>query len=70
VQHRTGETAQARGIYHSNCRCRTETRVRHSDRFPVCPTCQKPVTWLFTRSSYPNEDPRPRPVPADVKPHA
>lgn len=47
---RTGEAAQAAGIYHSNCKCRAELRVRPGDRFPDCPGCRRPATWLFSRS--------------------
>jgi hypothetical protein len=50
MRHNTGEVAQQRGVYHSNCRCRAETRIRRGDSFPLCGTCEKAVTWLFTRS--------------------
>jgi hypothetical protein len=58
---RTGESAVASGIYHSNCKCRVEHRVRPGDRFPECPECHRPVTWMFTRSVHEHPTLRPRP---------
>ena len=55
MRHQSGELAPSRGVYHSNCRCRSEWRVRRGDTFPSCPTCQRPVTWLFTRAFLPDD---------------
>jgi hypothetical protein len=62
MRHQTGETAPQRGVYYSNCKCRSELRVRRGDVFTACPKCQKPVTWLFVRSFTSDE-----PLPPDAK---
>ncbi len=52
MHHHSGETAKARGVYHSACKCRVEVRVRVGDRFPVCPRCKAGVLWNFTRGYF------------------
>ena len=59
MQYRTGDTAAHRGVYHSNCKCSEERVVRPGERLPTCPTCERPVTWLYTRSPSREEAQRP-----------
>lgn len=61
---RTHETAIARGVYQSACKCRTEIRVRPGDRFPECPMCRQSVLWHYTRSTFEGLPPPP-PSPAE-----
>ena len=49
---KTGEHSIAAGVYHSECRCRSELTVRKGDAFPACPKCKSEVGWMFTRSIY------------------
>ena len=46
---KTGEISNADGVYHSECRCRVEIRIREGEEFPKCSRCQRDVGWLFTR---------------------
>ncbi len=46
---RTGEISVGRGVYHSECRCRAEVRIRRGDHFPICPRCKLPVGWIFSK---------------------
>ena len=62
VRRSSGEVAIARGIYHSDCKCRAELNIRRGDRFPDCPRCRKQVVWLFTRS-WTDGPPAPRAEP-------
>ena len=65
MQHKTGEKAPARGVYHSNCRCRTELAVRMGDRFPMCSSCKQAVVWFFMRYHMSGEPIGPHP-PSDA----
>ena len=56
---KTHDEALHQGVYHSDCRCRSEISVRTGDHFPRCPKCQRDVAWLFTRSVYDQSKPRP-----------
>ena len=47
---KTGEQSIGAGVYHSECRCRTEIAMRKGETFPDCPRCKAAVGWLFTRS--------------------
>jgi len=48
----TDEVAAAPGIYHSDCKCKTEIRIRKGEQFPACPACHRSVAWHFTRSAF------------------
>jgi hypothetical protein len=52
MRHRTNDEATAPGVYHSDCKCRVELKVRKGDRFPLCPKCRRAVGWNFTRSVF------------------
>jgi hypothetical protein len=67
---RTGEHSRAAGVYHSECRCRSEITVRKGDVFPQCPKCKTSVAWLFTRSVYAAKPPAPpiAPIPPGTEP--
>jgi len=62
VFRRTNEESSHAGIYHSDCKCRVEIKVRRGDRFPVCMKCKKVVGWNFTRSVF-ADPPKPFPAP-------
>lgn len=57
MRHLTGEVSTTRGIYRSNCKCRSEITIRRDLTFPYCPKCHKSVTWLFVRSVFVEDGP-------------
>ena len=66
MQHKTDDRAPTRGVYHSNCKCRSELRVRSGDPFPNCSSCMRAVTWFFVRSYISGESMHP-PAPAEPR---